>query len=320
MRQRCRIVYVVASLVCASPAWPAERGRSVAQWITVCPGCPANPFGITDNGVISGNVSTAQGERGFLMKNGEPATYVDAPVDAQAGQLIELLRGNNRGQFIGVYLLFADFSVRGFVREPDGTTRDVVYPNAPITVVGDISGNGDIVGSYTSDISTATGWTSFIYSRGTFAETFTYPDPRANGTIALGFNARQEIVGVFTLEGSPTLHGFQRRHDGTYVEIAFSAASEVYLTEINNAGTAVGNWRDLSGAYHGLVYRDGLCYTLDPGRSPAGYTNATLTGINNQGDVVGVAFLQSPGDGDGFLISGGATAAIHTRAGVACVP
>jgi hypothetical protein len=106
----------------------------------VCAGCPANPFGITENGVISGNVSTEQGERGFLMKNGEPATYVDTP----GGQLIELLRGNNRGQFIGVYLSPANPPVRGFVREPDGTVRDVVYLSAAITVTGDISENGDI--------------------------------------------------------------------------------------------------------------------------------------------------------------------------------
>jgi hypothetical protein len=269
------------------------------RWLQVCPGCPNNPFSITENGTISGNVSTPQGERGFLLSRSGELTYVDTPGNV----FIELLRGNNRGQFVGAYFSLSDFLVHGFVRERDGSLTEVTFPDAAVTVTGGITDKREIVGSYTSDATAASGWISFIQRRGAFVETFRYPESRADSTIALGINANAAIVGVFTLSGSSTLHGFKREPDGSYLAIAFPAAIETYLSDINESGAAVGYWRDSAGAYHGLVYRKGLCYTVNPGASPSGFTNTTLTGVNNKGQAVGVSFAQAPGDGDGYLLT-----------------
>lgn len=293
----------------------ARAGQTDVQWLSICQGCPSNPFGITETGVISGNVATGQGERGFLLNPHGDVTYVDVPGHI----LIELLKGNNRGEFAGVYFSLADFRVHGFVRARNGALRDVTYPEAAVTVLGSINGAGITLGSYTNDPSTATGYVSFIERNGRFPLTFKYPDPKADNTIALGFSAWGSVVGVFTL-GSPALHAFVRDHDGEFSEIMFPAASETYLSDINESGAAVGFWRDQSGAYRGLAYRNGLCYMVDLPLSPSGYTNSTLTGINNQGNAVGVAFAQNPGDGDGFLLTGlqHGNGTITAGAGIPC--
>lgn len=316
MRCRLFVVSIFISLSFAAAQAAPQPDSLKVKWLEICPGCPNNPFGITGNGVIAGTVSTPQGERGFLLTRTGQLTYVDTP----GNFFIELQRGNNRGQVTGAYFSPSDSKVHGFVREKDGSLREITYPGAPITVASSINEQGEVLGSYTQDVTLAQGWISFIERKGQITELIKYPDPRANATIALGFNQGGDLVGVFELEGSVALHGFYRNREGSWFEIAFPAASEVYLSDINEEGIAVGNWRDWSGVYHGLVYSQGLCYTVDPGPSPSGYKNTTLTGINNEGQLVGVSFAAFPGDGDGFLI----TNALHGSdakllgAGVAC--
>ena len=270
------------------------------QWLTVCPtGCASNPFGITDRGTISGNAATPQGERGFLLQHDGSVTYVDTPGNI----FIELVKGNNSGEFVGNYFSPADSLVHAFVRGRNGLLRSFVHPGAAVTVAGGITDSGAVVGSYTADPTTAVGWVSFIEKNGSFPLTFQYPDPHASGTIALGINEQGSIVGIFTLTGSRALHAFERNRHGGFLEITFPGAQETFLGGINESGVATGYWRDQSGVYHGLLYADGLCHSVDPPPSPSGYRNSTLTGINNAGRMVGVSFAASPGDGDGFLMT-----------------
>jgi hypothetical protein len=293
--------FLAAAGVCAAVAvapLSAEPPSSAhIQWVNICAGCPNNPFGITENGVISGTVSTPQGERGFLLSRQGEITWIDTPGNV----FIEVQRGNNRGQVTGAYFSLTDFTVHGFVRERDGTLRDVVYPGAMVTVASSISDRGDVLASYTSGLPPAA-YVSYIERNGAVSESIKYPG--ASTTIALGINSSGDLAGVFMVGDTPSLRGFIRTRDNAWIEVAFPAASEVFLSDINAAGTAVGYWRDLSGHYHGLLYRDGLCYTVEPGPSPSGNENTTLTGINNSGDIVGVVFPFMPGDGDGFLMSG----------------
>ena len=279
---------------------PDRASRFEIQWLTVCPtSCAFNPFGITGRGTISGNVATPQGERGFLLQHDGSITYVDTPGNI----LIELLKGNNSGEFVGNYFSPADSLVHAFVRDRNGLLRSFVHPGAAVTVAGGITESGAVVGCYTADPTTATGWVSFIEKNGSFPLTFQYPHPQASGTIALGMNEQGSIVGVFTLTGSSALHAFQRNRHGGFLEITFPAAQETYLADINDSGVAAGFWRDQSGVYHGLLYADGLCRSVDPPLSPSGYKNSTFNGINNAAQMVGVSFATSPGDGDGFLMT-----------------
>lgn len=286
------------ALFSVEPPAGQRHGSPKTQWITVCPGCPNNPFGITENGTISGIANTPQGERGFILSRKGEVTWVDTPGHV----LIELLKGNNRGQFTGVYYSNADFRVHGFVRERDGALRDITYPGASTTVASAINDSGEILASY-SNSPVPFGYVSYVQRPwGSISEFIRYPG--ADSTIALGFNARGEMAGVFLLANSYALHGFIRTRRNSLIEVAFPAASEIYLSDINASGTAVGFWRDAEGAFHGLVYQDRHCYTVDPGTSPNGYTNTTFTSINNSGDAVGVNFPLYPGDGDGFMMTG----------------
>lgn len=287
--------------LCAATAVPLLAGepRSSAkvEWINICPGCPNNPFGITEVGTISGTVITTEGKRGFLLSRKGEITWVDTPGNV----FIELQRGNNLGQVTGVYYSLSDFKVHGFVRERDGTHRDISFGGAEVTVASSINDIGEVLASY-SNSPVPFGYISYIERKGVVTEYITYPG--ADSTIALGFNLLGDIAGVFLLKGSLALHGFIRKKHGALIEVTFPEASEVYLSDINGFGIAVGFWRDKAGAFNGLVYQKGRCYTVGPGRSPSGYTNVTLTGINIQGHLVGVAFPEFPGDGDGFLMKG----------------
>src|SRR5262249_60608649 len=81
------------------------------------------------------------------------------------------------------------------------------------------------------------------------------------------------------------------------------ASAETYLADINESGAATGFWPDQSDVYHGLLYADGICHSVDAPPGPHGYTNTTLTGINNIAEIVGVSFAAAPGDGDGFVLT-----------------
>src|SRR5690349_1431884 len=81
-------------------AQPDRASGLAVQWLTVCAtSCASNPFGITGRGTISGNAATPQGERGFLLQHDGSVTYVDTPGNI----FIELLKGNNSGEFVGNY-------------------------------------------------------------------------------------------------------------------------------------------------------------------------------------------------------------------------
>jgi uncharacterized membrane protein len=71
------------------------------------------------------------------------------------------------------------------------------------------------------------------------------------------------------------------------------------LFGINDQGVAVGMVRDLNGKAHAMIYRDGVCESLQPLLRPE-FPSSWGYGINNRGDVVGTQA------GSGFLIRGGA--------------
>lgn len=78
-----------------------------------------------------------------------------------------------------------------------------------------------------------------------------------------------------------------------------SDAQMTRLFGINDQGVAVGMFRDLNGKAHAMIYRDGVCESLQP-LLRAEFPNSWGYGINNRGDVVGTQA------GSGFLIRNGA--------------
>ena len=179
MRQNTCVIFLLAALAAGATGDPSgTKTLYEVRWLNICDGCVSNPFGITENGIISGNVGTPVGERGFLLGRDTSLTYVDVPGNI----FIELLRGTNSGEFVGVYLSPVDWRVYGFVRDRQGGIRTFWYPGAAVTVAGSITQSGDIVGSYTSDPTAAVGWASFIERSGSFPLTFQYPGANVSGS------------------------------------------------------------------------------------------------------------------------------------------
>jgi hypothetical protein len=174
-----------------------------------------------------------------------------------------------------------------------------------------------VLGCYTSDHDAKTGWISFFHS-GQFGETFSHPNTRVESSCATAFNASGEVVGFFTPPGTAVPQAFMRTRDRSWVEIVYPGTNRSWIGAIDATGTAVGYWQDKTGRFHGLVYRRRLCHTLDPPIGPSGHKNSMLTGINNRGQIVGFAFGEKMGPGDGFRISGITSEWFKSNPGVAC--
>jgi uncharacterized membrane protein len=125
------------------------------------------------------------------------------------------------------------------------------------------------------------------------------PDyPGASNTDATGVNDTGSIVGYWSSGGFR--HGFLLT-GGIYTSIDVPGADPATKPGtrphgINNAGTIVGEYADLSGMIHGFVLSNGIYTTLD-------YPGALSTkagGINDAGTIVG-EYTDANGHNHGFL-------------------
>jgi probable HAF family extracellular repeat protein len=125
----------------------------------------------------------------------------------------------------------------------------------------------------------------------------------------LGINASGTVTGIFSDTGFAS-HGFKWAN-GTGQLFDFPGASQTTLGAINNLGTAVGT----------LINSDGssLGFTLDANGQTAqfavpGFFSTSALGINNRGDIVGVA------DGVGFEKTGSTFKLIQFPGSVSTIP
>ena len=136
-------------------------------------------------------------------------------------------------------------------------------------------------------------------------ETFHLPDPKDNGTYALGINDNGDAVGYFQygIGGQVYVRGFERHADGT-LEYPLNDPDSpngyfTMPTGINDSGLICG-WYESSTAVNGFFLNQGVYQTIVEFGSPTTW----IQGINSAGDFVGGTGPTTP-PVNGFMSVGG---------------
>jgi probable HAF family extracellular repeat protein len=150
----------------------------------------------------------------------------------------------------------------------------------------DLNDRRDIVGTYDDVAANAT--RGFLLERGRFT---TVHVPGAMSTQAQGINNRGQIVGVYSNDSNAisapdaTRRGFLLDR-GRYLRLDFPDARKSQAFDINDRGQVVGEYLDDDGRGHGYLWERGRFTPID---DVAGQPSTTPTGINNRGQITGIA-------------------------------
>ncbi len=173
------------------------------------------------------------------------------------------------------------------------TTLD--YPSANGTEANNIGPTGTIVGDYTTNGGATVH--AFVLSGGVYTS-FDVPG-NIGYSSANGINASGQIVGIY-YGGVGGVARAYIRNGSTYSEIVppYAGSSFTQALSINDAGQAVGSYKDATQTVRGFLYNGS---TSTPLMAP-GATNTVAIGINNANFVVGT--YVGGGVNHGFLLSG----------------
>ncbi|MDP3296282.1 MAG: PEP-CTERM sorting domain-containing protein [Thermodesulfovibrionia bacterium] len=138
----------------------------------------------------------------------------------------------------------------------------------------------------------------------------TYPSSEADVTSANDINNNGYIVGTYTslcsgwCSGSPWHIGGNKgfMYDGnTWITLNYPGSYGTIAKGINDTGSVVGYYGDITGGRRGFLYSGSAWETIDYPGGPATFPN----GINNNGYIVG-SYSYSPfwGPSQGFLYDG----------------
>jgi hypothetical protein len=187
------------------------------------------------------------------------------------------------------------FTLRGYLRDRDGSFTAIDPPGSVGTKVGDVNDRGELVGTAYPDLTSDTAFGYLRDRRGRY----TRIDPPGDElrTVPSSINERGEIVGF--VQSADGLHGFVRDRGGRsrifdHPDAGSSAAGSGTLVRgINDGGTMVGTYIDDDGVNHCFARdRRGRLTTLDHPdadgtSSPLGVGTA-CNDINDRGDIVGL--------------------------------
>ena len=146
-----------------------------------------------------------------------------------------------------------------------------------------ISNSGQVVGDYYYHLGQDYESGGFTYGNGVLTK-FAYPTV-STYLLPSGINDS----GVVILSSPQSAVGFVGT-PGAFTPVSFPGATQTTLNAINDAGVVVGSYLDTSGNQHGFIYRpDGMYTTFDGPFTGTSRIGTRLSGINNQGDLVGVS-------------------------------
>lgn len=173
---------------------------------------------------------------------------------------------------------------------PRGLENLVASPLGPVA----INDSGHVTGNYLDPTGRERGFL-LDRNRNKFTKVAV---PGAVGTQGQGINSQGQVVGAYSDTGPTSvtgakLRGFLLDH-GRYLRLDYPGALSSQAGDINDRGQVVGEYQAADGTFHGYLWQQGRFRTLP---APGG-----ATGINNRGQITGVA-----GDittADGYLLDG----------------
>lgn len=264
---------------------------------------------INNVGVIIGHLGDEHNGTGFVRSKSGQYTEFLFPGPCDGAPPCTYPQGvNDRGQIVGFTLPISPVpAAQSFLREPDGSTK--ILPAAPANsspMANSINNRGDIVGSYAN---ITPGVHGFLLRN----QNYTAIDfPGTERTVCTGINNNGLITGFYQ-EKNGGVHGFlwsRGNFIATFQILDANGMQDTFPAGINDQGQVSGNF----GAFRlGAFVRnlDGTVKIIDLATllKPIGGSGGILTGINNQGDLVGSfgpGLSVTFGDIFGFLIPHGA--------------
>jgi probable HAF family extracellular repeat protein len=227
---------------------------------------------------------------GFLLDNGRYIT-IDAPrrLWETVPQGIGPIGLNDHEQIVGSYIDDRGVAHGFLLDRRRGRFIDIDVPGAPATQAEDINNGGQIVGKYArpgQDLGSTT-LRGFLLDRGRFIR---LDFPGAQQTIAHGINARGQVVGEYT-DRAGRIHGFfWTRGRFTAIDGPARGNETTALNRINDRGQMLGIFGPPDVRARGFVSSSGMS-------TPFAFPGARFTiayGLNNRGQIVGVATNQNP--------------------------
>jgi probable HAF family extracellular repeat protein len=249
------------------------------------PGPQAEPTrGISDSGVVVG------------MSRNNAAKWVNGtPIELGSGQALAI---NNNGQIVGT-------NGRAVLWQTDGTQVDLgANPccNGTWSSATSINDNGQIAGTR----SESGGYNrAFLWVNGSITEIGTLGIPfSASSSTANAVNDLGHVVGGSQSQGQwwGQSHGYIWMNGAMTDLGSLSTDYGSEATGINNSDQVIGRSADANGNTRPFLWQAGtmtdLNSLIDPG---SGWSLGGASSINNQGQIVGVGYLN--GEYHGYLIS-----------------
>ena len=267
----------------AQPAKPAPvtPANSQYRFVTIeIPGATAgcafcDAFGINDAGLVTGQYPAGSASNGFAWQNGILHT-LDYP-----GAMDTYLQGvNNRGVVIGSYdngVANTNIAVTYSFQSGTWTTLPGIPGYSANSGYG-INDFGIAVGNAWQPNGVAWTWDPSSQSYSFFA----VPGSAQYTTYPGALNDKEQVVGQYQ-DANGVYHGFLKEGE-TYTTFDPPDSTYTFAAGINNSGTIVGEWGNLSGWQEGFVRTsDGVFTVVDV----PGSFETQIVGINDRGDICG---------------------------------
>jgi hypothetical protein len=241
----------------------------------------------------------------FAFTNAWAAQVKYTQVDYPGAAVTEIAGGPNlQGTSVGIYNLILGGANHGFARTAGGVFTPIDVPGASDTTPTFINVEGVIVGSYLDSGGTSHG---FVFNKGIYT-TVSYPGAIGSGISSI--NDLGEMSGFYcsdiACDASAVFHGFVLSRNGTFTSFDPPGATGSEPSSVSLLGVVVGSYDTVD---EPTCTTQCLAYVLQHGNyTTLSYPGSSFTfagGANVWNSVTGV-YLDSSGNGHGFLESNGA--------------
>lgn len=289
--------YVNSGFVATDTAIDNENGASVFNQLSdnhilEVPGFFSTGSGFADAATTqisdfsTGTASDSLSSATFLYTSGPviptpslaPLNYTNIDLDGAASTFVSNI--TNSGKTVGTYQDFAGI-FHGYVADPQGNFVTIDVPGATGTFAADVNEKGDVTGSFRGTDRHTHG---FVQRDGIIS-TFNVPGSRF--TAAVGMNNQGQIVGEYE-SADRGFHGFVLDSEtGLFTTIDRGPGVGLFASSaafaINNSSEIGGTFFDPD-TFRAYLLKNGSFRDLDvPGQG-----DATIEGLNDRGDAVGI--------------------------------